>query len=100
MDVLLVRDIAHVRVTLERGEQVEPAEVGQLLARVRQEAPKLDSDAIKQLKDEIDVIEGLVREAAEGIASDLKSVQATREAHHGYAHLRSHKTGQKLYRKA
>jgi hypothetical protein len=100
MDVMLVRDIAHVKTTLERGERVEPAEVGQLLARVKHEAPKMDTDAVKQLKDDIDAIEGLVREAAEGIAEELKTVQATREAHHGYSHLRSHQTGQKLYRKA
>ena len=100
MDVMLVRDIAHVRTSLERGEQVEPAEVGQLLARVHQEAPKMERDTVKQLKDDIDAIEGLVREAAEGIALELKDVQASREAHQGYAHLKSHKVGQKLYRKA
>jgi len=100
MDLMLVRDIAHVRTTLERGEQVEPNEVGQLLARVKQEAPKLDRDTIKQLKEDIDVIEGLVRDAAEMIADELKSIQSTREAHHGYSHIRSHQTGQKLYRKA
>ncbi len=100
MDVMLVRDIAQVRTTLERGERVEPAEVGQLLARIKHEAPKMDMEAMKQLKDDIDVIEGLVREAANGIAEELKSIQSTREAHHGYSHLRSYQTGQKLYRKA
>ena len=100
MDVMLVRDIAHVRTNLERGEKVDPTEVGQLLVRVKQEAPKLDQDSIKHLKDEIDAIEGLVRDVADGIAEELVAVQSTREAHHGYSHLRSHKTGQKLYRKA
>ena len=100
MDVMLVRDIGHVRISLERGERVEPSEVGQLLARVKKEAPRLDQESVKQLKDEIDAIEGLVREAADEIAVELQAVQATREAHHGYSHLRSHQTGQRLFRKA
>ena len=56
--------------------------------------------SIPGLKQEVDTIEGLVREATEQIAVELQSVQSTREGHYGYAHLRSHKTGQRLYRKA
>lgn len=97
---MLIRDMVQLRTELERGEEVRPEEVGQLLARVKSEASELGHDDLKLLKQEVDTIEGLVREATEQIASDLQSVQSTREGHYGYAHLRSHKTGQRLYRKA
>ena len=97
---MLIRDMVQLRTSLERGEDVRPEEVGQLLARVKTEAAGLEHDEIKLLKQEVDTIEGLVREATEQIAVELQSVQSTREGHYGYAHLRSHKTGQRLYRKA
>ena len=100
MDVMLVHDMGQVRSALERGEEVRPDEVGRLLSRVKTEAAQMDRQSVKLLKDEIDAIEALVRDAADGIAQELQLVQATREGHHGYAHLRRHKTGQRLYRKA
>ena len=100
MSLRLLQQLTDLLSSLNDGLDISGEEVDALMGRIREAAPKLEQDEIRQLDGAIRQIELVARDRFEEIGEELRRLNQGRQALRGYNHLRGIDGCQRLYRRA
>jgi hypothetical protein len=96
----LLQQLTDLQGSLNDGLDISAEGIDALMGRIRDAAPKLDKEEIRQLDGAIRQIELVARDRFEEIGEELRRLNQGRTALRGYNHLRGIDGCQRLYRRA
>lgn len=97
----LTQDVVAMRGRFQRGEDVSPAELSELLGRVRTESTAVEPGASIDLRRELAELELVVRTARDALGGEMRQVNQGHQALDGYARSgRPIQVGRRLLRQA
>lgn len=93
-------DAVHGLTSRVASDDLDPKDTDAVFRRIQLEAPGLDPVDVRRLQSALAAFERAVRSRQDDMQAQLDHSGRGRRAMRGYGYLRSHKTGQRVRKKA